>query len=208
MPRKFTIIYDTYCGWCYGAAPVFDALLDTGAEVEVLHRHLFQGSNAPKMSEGKGDYILKADAQIAALTGQTFSQTYAKKVVMSGTEVLESGYTAQAAALVHDQGARREFEIRHKLEVLRYIDGVSAQDRDAVVSALVDLGIEPAEAEKIGTPELAERAQVLSRKADQLMQEMGSFGVPTVLSHDETGTEVVNHSAFYGNPSGVSALLS
>lgn len=208
MAQKFTIIYDTYCGWCYGAAPVFDALVTTGAEVEVLHRHLFQGDNAPKMSEGKGAYILKADARIADLTGQTFSDTYAKNVVMSGTEILESGYTAQAAALVHDQGSEREFEVRHKLETLRFIDGVSAQDRDAIVAALVELGVDPAEADKIGTPELAARAAETLRRANALMQQVGSAGVPTVVEHTDAGPVAVNHTAFYGRPQEVQALIA
>jgi putative protein-disulfide isomerase len=77
---KFTIIYDTYCGWCYGSAPIFDALLDTGAEIEVLHQHLFQGPLAYKMSESKGALVLKADARIHKLTGQLFSKIYTKNV--------------------------------------------------------------------------------------------------------------------------------
>ncbi|WP_282154123.1 hypothetical protein [Ruegeria atlantica] len=49
---RFTYIYDTYCGWCYGAAPVIDALIESGADVTVMHRHLFQGANAYRMGDG------------------------------------------------------------------------------------------------------------------------------------------------------------
>lgn len=206
MSKKFTIIYDTYCGWCYGAAPVFDALVATGAEVELLHRHLFQGTNAVKMSEGKGAYILNADARISALTGQEFSKAYAENVVLSGTEILDSGFAAQAAALVHHEGPEREFEVRHKLEILRYVDGVSAQDRETVIAALIELGVAPPEANRIGTQELAALAEKTSRHAAELMQRVGAQGVPTIIAHDDDGLAVVNHSAFYGRPEGVKSL--
>ena len=138
---KFIVIYDTYCGWCYGAAPIFDALVAAGAEVEALHLNLFRGPRAYRMAEGKGAQVLEADRRISALTGQPFSQKYIGNVVLSATEVLESSLTAQAAALVHGKGAKHEFALRARLEKARYVDGISASDRSAVVAALLAIGL-------------------------------------------------------------------
>ncbi|MEM9279766.1 MAG: DsbA family protein [Pseudomonadota bacterium] len=205
---KFLIIYDTYCGWCYGAAPVFDALVASGANVEVLHRHLFQGPLAVRMADGKGAHVLKADARIGELTGQEFSKKYTENVVLSDTEILESGYTAQAAALVHDQGPEKEFAIRNRLETARYIDGVSASNREAVVSALIAEGIPEEDAQKIGTPELAEKAKELSEKAEAAMMTVGAYGVPTVIKVEGDKFTQVDHSAFYGQPEKIRELAA
>ncbi|WP_342076990.1 DsbA family protein [Yoonia sp. SS1-5] len=204
---KFTIIYDTYCGWCYGAAPVFDALVATGADVEVLHRHLFQGPLAYRMSEGKGALVLKADARIHALTGQEFSDVYKKNVVLSDTEILASHYTAQAAALVHAQGPAKEFALRQRLEKARYIDGVSAADRDAVVAALRAEDVPADQADQLGSADLAARAAVTTRKAESLMAQVGSQGVPTVLKTVGDTISQIDHSAFYGRPEDVASLV-
>lgn len=204
--QDFVVIYDTYCGWCYGAAPVIDALVATGAKVEAVHRHLFQGPQAYRMADGRGAKVLQADARIAALTGQVFSQRYIDQVVLSDTEVLASAFTAQAAALVHDQGAAAEFALSWRLQQARYVDGVSAADRDAMVAALVAEGVPIADAEKVGSPELAARAQTTSERAQQLMRAVGASGVPTVLRVRDDGYEVVDHAAFYGRPGDAASL--
>ncbi len=203
---EFIVIYDTYCGWCYGAAPVFDALLNSGADVEVLHRQLFQGNQAHKMSEGKGDLVLAADARISALTGQPFSQRYIDHVVLSETEVLDSTFTAQAAALVHGLGAHKEFAVRHRLETARYIDGVSASDRQAVVASLVEEGISSTSAECIGTPALELKAAGNALRAKQLMETVGVTSIPAVLNIVEGGYQIVDHAAYYEAPDQIGHL--
>lgn len=200
MSSKFIIIYDTYCGWCYGADPIFQALAAENVEIETLHRHLFQGPYAYKMSEGKGDHIMLADAQIAKLSGQYFSQTYIENVVRSNSEVLESGLSAQAAALVHSKGARAELALAAKLQKTRYVDGVSAANRSVVVETLIEEGVSPSDAEKIGTPELATKAKDVSIKATELMDLVGARGVPTLLQLKDDQYQVINHSAFYTQP--------
>ncbi len=206
--EKFIIIYDTYCGWCYGAAPIFDALVATGTKVEALHRHLFQDPLAYKMSEGKGAQVLVADARINELTGQPFSETYRENVVLSDTEVLNSQFTAQAAALVHDQGVEAEFKLRKHLETARYVDGHSASNRDAIVDALIAQGVSEEQAESVGTPELAARAAQTSRRARDLMADVGSQGVPTVLKVSGNRITQIDHSQYYGRPQDIAAEVS
>lgn len=209
--EKITIIYDTYCGWCHGAAEVFDKIEASDLEVEVLHRHLFQGDYRPKMSEGKGVQIVEhLIPRIEALTGQTFTQAYKEKIAGSPTEELASAYSAQAAALVHEQGIEREFAVRRRLEDLHFGQGVSSTDRAAIVAALIDEGIASEEAEKLGTPELEAKAEELADRARALMAAVGSAGVPTVLRGSGNALKMVDHQAYYGRveslPSNVAEL--
>lgn len=209
MPEtKIIIIYDTYCGWCYGAAPLFDALVATGAKVQALHRQLFQGPLAYRMSEGKGAAILIADARIEELTGQPFSDRYRANVVVSATEVLDSRYSAQAAALVHEQGVEKEFALRKRLEVARFVGGMSASDRDGVIAALIAEGVVREEAEKIGRPELAAKAADISRRAQDLMASVGARGVPTLLKVTGNHVTQIDHTAYYGRPDEFTAELA
>jgi len=204
---KFIIIYDTYCGWCYGSAPLFDAMITSGVEVDVLHKNLFRNEFAYRMKEGKGDLVMEADAKIASLSGQSFSQEYVDNIVLSETEVLDSTLTAQAAALLHDQGARKEFSLRARLEKNRYLHGISAQNRESVVDALIAEGISRDEANLLGTPALAKRSDAIAEKANDLMHSAGTRGVPTVLKMSDDTIEVIDHSAYYGNPEGFQDLV-
>ncbi len=205
--EKTVIVYDTFCGWCYGAAPVFDAIVDAGENVEVLHRHLFEGAAAPRMNEGKGAQILRTIPQVEALTGQSFSEAFKARIARSQTEILESGLSAQAAALVHDQGPEREFALRHRLETLHFGEGVSSTDRQAIIEALIAEGVAPEEAERIGTPELEAKAAALADRAKALMEEVQSRGVPTVLKINGDRKIQLDHQAFYGRPEAIEEIF-
>lgn len=204
---KLVVIYDTFCGWCYGAAPVFDAIAEANPDVEVLHRHLFQGDAAPRMSAGKGDQILRTIPQVEALTGQKFSDAYKENIAQSRTEVLESGLAAQAAALIHDLGAHKEFALRRRLETLHFGQGVSSNDRQAIVAALIAEGVSTEDAERLGTPALEAEVAKRSEQARSLMAAVGSRGVPTVLKVRGDQVTQIDHQAFYGRPEAVANNL-
>lgn len=198
--EKLILIYDTFCGWCYGASPVFDALAKSKTEIEVLHRHLFQGANAPRMSDGKGAQILQTIPHVEALTGRAFGEAFKTNIAQSETEVLESGLSAQAAALIHDQGPEREFALRRRLENLHFREGMSSANRNEIVKALIAEGVARGEAERIGSPELEKKAANLAAKADALMEAVGSCGVPTVLRVQGDTLTQLDHQAFYARP--------
>lgn len=202
MSRRFTYVYDTYCGWCRGAHPVIAELIESGADVEMLHVHLFQGANAHRMADGFGKVALAHDTRIAGLTGQDFDQRYIDHVLGSPTEVLDSTFTAWAAALVHDQGARAEIKLARDLQNQRYIDGVSAQDRIAVETALARLGVTaPLE-------DGAEAAAQTAAKARETLTGLNLGGVPQLIAEESGLRKVLSIADFHKTPTAVTALAS
>lgn len=199
---KFTYIYDTYCGWCYGASPVVHALIDSGADITVMHRHLFQGAHAARMADGFGKMAEQYDKRIASLSGQEFSQAYVNNILRSPTEVLDSGLTALAAALIHEHGAKAEMALAAQLQKARYVDGQSAADRDVITKALALAGITaPLESAKA-------RADQMQAQAEALQAQYGISGVPGLLRHDKDGTSQINISEFYKAPERVVSLAA
>lgn len=205
---KFTVLYDTYCGWCYGAARVLEALASSDAEVEVLHRQLFVGANAYRMADGFGAQAIRIDAQIGRLTGQEFSNAYMDNILRAKDEVLNSELTAQAAALVHDKGARAELALAARLQKCRFVDGISACDRAAVVDQLVAEGVPAQTAEQLGTAPLREKAAQTAQKAAQLMMQFGVGGVPAVVRTGPSGGEIIDVSRYYARPNDILSLTS
>jgi putative protein-disulfide isomerase len=200
MP-SFTIIYDTYCGWCYGAAPVLEALVGTG-KAELYHRYLFQGSNAYRMGDGFGTQASVIDARIHALTGQPFGSAYKRNILRSEDEILESGLSAQAAYLIHGLGPEVELKLAHALQYGYFVEGRSTQDAPFVAEKLVSLGLNN---QRLGTPDVIEAALVRAADAEQINRLAGSNGVPTVLRHTNT-TEIINLSEFYNSPTDITHL--
>lgn len=203
MPH-FTLIYDTYCGWCYGATPILISLAQSGAKVKALHRYLFQGANAHKMSDGFGHYAEQIDQRIAQLTGQPFSDAYVQRLLHSETEVLESALTARAAAMVRHQGFATEITLAKKLQTARYVEGISASDLSPIIEALQELLLDAPSASAIerqlfsdDTTTRVESAQIA---AQSLLQSAGLQGVPSLLHHTENGIEVIDLEPFYRAP--------
>ena len=202
MSRSFTYIYDTYCGWCRGAHPVVASLIDSGADVEMLHVHLFQGVNAYRMADGFGKVALAHDTRVAGLTGQDFDQRYIDQVLKSPTEVLDSTFTAWAAAIVHNQGARTEIKLARDLQNQRYIDGISAQNRSAVEASLARLDV---------TNSLEDGAKAASQtaaKAKETLAGLNLGGVPQLIVEENGLRKVLSIADFYKSPTAVIALAS
>lgn len=202
MSPKFTYIYDTYCGWCRGAHPVIAALIESGAEVEMLHAHLFQGVNAHRMADGFGKVALAHDTRVAGLTGQDFDRRYIDSVLQSPTEVLDSTFTAWAAALVHNQGAHAEIKLARDLQNQRYIEGVSAQNRSAVETALARLGV------TASLEDGAKAAAQTAAKARQTLASLNLGGVPQLIVDENGQRRVISIADFYKSPTAVTALAS
>ena len=199
---RFTYIYDTYCGWCYGASKVVDALIDSGAEIRLMHRHLFQGPNARRMADGFGQMALQHDCRIAQLTGMEFSQRYIDNLLLNAREILDSGLTAQAAALVHDKGAKTEFALAKALQKARYVDGKSAADEQPIYEALNAAGVKDSLTDGI------ERAAEISHEAARILSRIGASGVPALLIHKDDQTRVISIADYHSNPAAIAALTT
>jgi len=207
MSSKFIVVYDTYCGWCYGAHPVFEALVASGADVQTYHRHLFQGPNAHKMADGFGAQAEQYDMRIGQMSGQPFSQDYVQNILRSPTEVLASGLTAQAACLIHAQGAQAELALAARLQKARYVEGVSAADTASVVTALVAAGLPQAEADRLGTAELLAQTADIASQAATWLDRVGARGVPALIKVQGDQLTPVDVGALMGDPSQVLALV-
>jgi len=200
--KRFIYIYDTYCGWCYGAAPMISALIGSGADVTVMHRHLFQGANAHRMSDGFGRMALKHDRRIERLTGRKFSDAYVQDILGNPDEILDSSLTAQAASLVHDQGSKAEMKLAHALQRARYVDGISARNRQAISNVLAEFDV------TLPLDQGAERAAQISAEAASLQVRFGAQGVPVLLRQTGEGTTQIDMSTYYNLPDEIAALAA
>lgn len=199
---RFIYIYDTYCGWCYGASPVIEALVASDLDVAVMHRHLFQGDNAHRMGDGFGQMAERYDQRISQLTGQRFGADYTRNILRAPDEILESGLTAQAAALVHDRGADVEIALAKRLQKARFVDGVSAQDSDAVQQILTEFG------ETTPLSEGAAKAADISAEAATLQAQLGIRGVPALLRYQNGSVTQIDLGAYYTAPETIAALAA
>lgn len=199
--HPITIVYDTYCGWCYGAEPVLSALVESGAPVRLLHRALFTGRNRPRMADF-GAIAWQHDQRIAALSGQTFSDDYRRQVLEAPGEVLDSWPTALAAAAVAEQGPAAELALARRLQHARYVDGRPAADLADVEAALREAGLGAAAARSAlsGDATVQDAALSRQRQAAALLRRTGADAVPALVVHADGADRRVDLGPYLGRP--------
>ncbi|WP_165784512.1 DsbA family protein [Zhengella mangrovi] len=195
-----TYLFDPLCGWCYGAGPAIETLMQQDdITVTALPSGLFAGSGAFPMNAGFAAHAWQADQRIAQLTGQQFSEAYRRQVLESGAGKVDSGPATLALSAVHLTAPEREFEALKAIQSARYVDGRDNGDPAVIASVLAEAGLDAAAA-RFAEPddELREVNRSRIEEAQTEMHRFGARGVPTLIAGTGADARVVNSSALYG----------
>lgn len=195
-----TYLYDPLCGWCYGASPALERLLQQdGFAVTIIPTGLFAGAGAFPMNAGFAAHAWEADQRIAELTGQVFSEDYRNNVLESGTGQVDSGPATLALTAVHLIAPERELEALKAIQCARYVEGRDNGDPAAIADILSALALDDA-ATRFASPDdellSANRARINAGQAE--MRRFGARGVPTLIAGQGQDARVVSSSALYG----------
>jgi len=197
---QLTYLFDPLCGWCYGASPAIETLLQQkDITVTALPSGLFAGAGAFPMNAGFAAHAWEADQRIAKLTGQVFTEEYRRNVLESGDGKVDSGPATLALTAVHLAAPEREFEALKTIQRARYVDGRDNGDAAVIAEVLGELGLEAAAA-RFADPDEELRAANRSRieTAQAEMRRVGARGVPTLVFGAGGEARVVNSNAQYG----------
>lgn len=198
----FTYLFDPLCGWCYGAAPAIARLRGMAdVALKVLPVGLFAWENAVPLDRMR-DHIRPADARIASLTGQTFSETYFDRVIGQADGRVQSGPATQALWLAEQAKPGAALDLLSAIQRTRYVDGRDITDAAVLaelgnldVAAVTDLRTEAA-------------ARTWAGQGAQMLSAVGARGVPTLLMHDAAGrTGVVPSNYLYQDRDKLEQLL-
>ena len=206
---QLTYLFDPLCGWCYGAAPAIETLMQQqDISVTALPSGLFSGSGAFPMNAEFAAHAWEADQRIARLTGQEFSQDYRANVLEAGKGRVDSGPATLALSAVYLTAPEREFEALKAIQHARYADGRDNGDAAVIGAVLDELGLDEAAA-RFRAPDAALRAANDERieQAQAEMRRFGARGVPTLIAGTGAAAAVVNSSALYGQTDALLAAL-
>ncbi|GGK60269.1 hypothetical protein GCM10007941_08190 [Amphritea balenae] len=162
------------------------------------------------MGDGFGQTAQQYDQRIAKLSGMPFSPTYKQNILQNDDEILDSGMTARAAALVRPLGAKAEMSLAYRLQVARFIEGISASDPQPVVTALQDFypgWTEIQLLQKLNADTTITLTAVMAKKASAISKQRGVQGVPTLIRHLKGEPEVIDVGRFYHSPDTITGLI-
>lgn len=187
-------LYDPLCGWCYGAMPALHALADLGdCIVEPVPSGLFAGTPDKRIDPEMARHIDQADARIAAMSGQRFSDLYRRKVLTNPDMPFDSRPATEALTAVSQWNVTRELDALHALQRERFVAGRDISSREVIVQALAASLGDDAEAwrKRLADPQLAAATDKRIARAKRVMKSIGMHGVPALVWPSEQGLRLL-----------------
>ena len=200
MDTALTYLFDPFCGWCYGAAPVLEKLVAApGIALKLTPTGLFSGQGARPMDAEFAAYAWSNDQRIARLSGQLFSEAYRRNCLLASGVKFDSGPATLALTAVALSAPAREREALKVIQNARYVDGCDVTKFPVLSEILRGLGLNEA-AEHIAAPDesllAANEARIAEARSD--MRRFGADGVPALLVGEEQ-RRIVRASALFGS---------
>src|SRR4051794_31543408 len=119
---KLVYVFDAYCGWSYGFAPVMGEVAARHPElgVEVVSGGLFTGDRRVPIRQF--GYVQGANAKIAELTGVEFGAAY-DALIADGTFVMDSEDAAAGMAALRQAAPEQAVQLAEAVQRAFYLDG-------------------------------------------------------------------------------------
>ena len=210
ISHQLIYIFDTLCGWCYGATPIIaraKAVFGSEISISLMHGGLFTGENAHPMPEIR-PIALEHDRRIHDLTGQPFSKEYHDNIVMNDDVVHDSTPTAIAHHAFKQLQAENLLEFLQAAQQARFVEGQDLTGWLAYVPIVKQFGISPVQffnrfydsSTWVAVREEFDHCRML-------LDAVGAEGFPTLLLKKGENLVQVPHGHLLGRPDDIVTLL-
>ncbi|EOK5709533.1 DsbA family protein [Vibrio parahaemolyticus] len=186
--------FDPMCGWCYGASPLIEALMDTSQFKVELHPGGMIEKRAiePEFRQ----HIINSDARIE--TGATFGEAYLQRVKSEDAFVLDSYLPTQAILSAEKMGLN-PWHMLKAIQSAHYQLGSKVNEASTLKAIAESLGLANDAWEQNMTLSEAELNERI-RSSRQLMRQLHVGGYPTLIAEVNGEYLTLPHSTYYDKP--------
>ncbi len=193
-------IFDPLCGWCYGAAPLLQALRGIpDARVGLHGGGMFVGRSRQPVTPALRQYVKNHDQRIGQLTGQTFGDAYRDGLLTDTTAVLDSA-PPTAAILAAEALQGQGLEMLEQLQIAHFQQGLKISEAGVLEAVAVTLGLERTAFANAYTLVLSEELPGHLRTTHEMMVQAGVGGFPALVIQHGTQTRQLPITDYYGQP--------
>ncbi len=191
-------IYDPFCGWCYGAAPLVKAARDV-LPVRAHGGGMMAGHRRQPVTPQLRDYVMPHDRRIAQLTGQPFGEAYFEGLLRDTSAVFDSAPPI-AAVLAADKLAGRGPDMLSRLQSAHYVEGRRIADREVLVEMAGAIGLDAMAFAQALDEAQGGDVQLHIAETRRLMDHLGARGFPSFALERDGQIALLDAGAFLGRP--------
>jgi putative protein-disulfide isomerase len=190
-------IYDPFCGWCYGAAPLLKAAETMeGITVQLHAGGMMTGSRKQRITPEWRSMVMQYDQRIAAMSGQKFGDAYRNVLLQDPTAVFDSE-PPTTAILAATQFARG-LQMLHRVQDAHFIEGQKIADPGVLVELATEIGMDRQAFAKAYAAQVGERTSDHINESRQALAQAGGMGFPTFVLEAKDSHVRLDHGPYLG----------
>lgn len=201
MDKQATLhyVYDPYCGWCYGLAPLVSVAGEMeGLKVVAHSGGMLAGAQAQRMSAEWRDFVRPHEERITALSGQKFSEAYQEGTQFDYDVQLDSG-PPTAAMLAAESLAGAGLDMLKRLQTAYYVEGRHISERETLVSIAVELGLDAQAFSTAHDQAVLDLGEHFSH-TQEFLEALGGRGYPTLAIEQDGKLSRLPLGRYFGKP--------
>jgi len=193
-------VFDPFCGWCYGAAPLVEAMRDIdGLTIAIHGGGMMAGAGKQRVTPELRNFIVGHDRRIAQMSGQAFSEAYRDGLLNDGTAVFDSE-PPTTAILAAEQLGSRGLDMLKRIQHAHFIEGRKVADADVLQALAVDIGIDALDFGKAFAMLSGDATRQHISTSRNLLGKVGGQGFPTFALMRDSGVELLDFGRYLGRP--------
>lgn len=193
-------LYDPFCGWCYGAAPLVTAAAEIeGVEIKPHGIGMLSGDQSKMMSGEWRDFVRPHEERITAHSQQEFAEPYVKGV-LDHEDVLLDSSPPTAAMLTAEKLEGRGVEMLKRLQTAYYQEGRAITDPKIIEQVAVELGFDPQHFMKMFDEISKTSLNHHLAQSKALMDLLQARGVPSLALEIDGQFETLHLGHYLGQP--------
>lgn len=190
---KVHYFFDPMCGWCYGATPLIEALLNTQQFELIYHPGGMIGKR--EIDPSFRQHILTHDAKIASETGAHFGEDYKAIVNSSDPFILDSFLPTRSIIAAEEMGIEPMTMLK-AIQQAHYQQGEPVYTAEILEQIAASLQIDVQKwQEKMSRAEKS--TQIRIQESHALMGELQVGGYPTLIAEINDQLIRLPHSLYY-----------
>ena len=190
-------IYDPFCGWCYGSAPLVQAARRVeGLSIELHGGGMMAGNNRQQMTPQLRDFILQHDQRIAATSGQPFGEGY-RALLNDATVWLDS--TPPTMAIVAAGRFGKGLDMLDRVQRAHFVEGRRITEARVLIELAEELGIPREEFVPVFAAAMEAPGSHI-RESRELLQRVGGSGFPTFALEKDGQIQMLANAQYLGKP--------
>jgi len=208
MEKILHYLYDPFCGWCYAAEALTEAVSSRAPGQFEVRLHAGGLFARTQLSDAKRSHIRIADARIGELTGQVFGDAYLNGLLTDPSTVYDSAMPILGVLAADAVKPGSGLPMLKALQRAHYRSGLRIAELPTITSVAEGIGLDTAQFavafKKANEEELTRHLESTHR----LMHEVGARGYPSFVAQVGEHFELLPHDRFYGNAEGFAELVS